>query len=176
MIAAVIVGAAALAAGAAVFFVSYRRHEERARYYSAAKALVQSEILDYEIRNHATGKLIAPPSTRRIILYLRVHARPPQKYVLDPQKGILFGRDSAACDVLLNEAVVSQRHCRIQEQNGAVWLTDLGSANGTVLRKGLFHKVTLHSGQSVRVSSGDKLYLGRTRFDLTLFLFDNTRM
>ena len=175
MMIVILLCAAALAVGIWIFIVSSRRHEERMQYYSAAKALVQSDILEYEIQNQATHKLAAPKA-RRIILYLRVHTRPPKKYVLDPQKGITFGRDSKTCDVLLNEATVSEHHCCIREENGQVWLTDLGSSNGTVLRKGLFRRVRLHGGQSVRVGSGDRLIVGSTVFDLTLFLFDNTTM
>lgn len=175
MIIIILLCAVALAAGIAIFVMSCRRHEERVQYYSAAKALVQSDILEYEIQNHETHGIAAPKS-RRILLYLRVASKQAKKYVLDPQKGITFGRDTKTCDVLLNEAIVSEHHCRIQEKNGQVWLTDLGSSNGTILRKGLFHKVRLGSGQSVRVSSGDRLIVGSAVFDLTLFLFDNATM
>lgn len=175
MMIVILLCAAALAAGIGLFVVSCRRHEERRQYYSAAKALVQSDILEYEIQNHETNKLNAPKS-RRILLYLKVASDTHKKYVLDPQKGITFGRDSKTCDVLLNEATVSEHHCRIYEQGGRVWLTDLGSSNGTTLRKGLFHTVRLHGGQSVRVTSGDRLMVGSAVFELTLFLFDNATM
>ena len=59
---------------------------------------------------------------------------------------------------------------------GAIWLTDLGSANGTLVRKGLFRTLRLRGGQSVRLDSGDRLILGSVRFDLILFPFDGTML
>lgn len=176
MIVAVLLSLAVVAAAVSILLVRYRRHEEQLRYYSAARALIQSEILDHEIRNETAGNSPAEPTARRQLLYLRAHTQPMKKYVLDPRRGILFGRDAQSCDVLLHEAVISEQQCRISEQRGAVWLTDLGSANGTVVRKGLFRTLRLRGGQSVRLESGDRLLLGSIRFDLILFFFDGTMM
>lgn len=176
MIAGVLLCAAAVAAILCLTLAGYRRQEERQRYYSAARALVQSEILDQEIRNRNGVPQAAEPTARRLLLYLRVHTRPMKKYVLDPRRGILFGRDAQSCDVLLSEGVISEQQCRIGEHRGAIWLTDLGSANGTLLRKGIFRTLRLRGGQSVRLESGDRLILGSVRFDLILFPFDGTML
>lgn len=172
MIGIVVLCAIIAAVGTAVALVGCRRREERFRCYSAARVLLQNEILDCEIQN----QVAAAPTSCRILLYLRVHTKPVKKYVLDPRKGILFGRDIRSCDVLLNEAVISEHQCCIREYQGALWLTDLNSANGTVIRKGAFRTLTLRGGQSVRLKSGDRLLLGRVRFDLILFRFDSTMM
>lgn len=176
MIAAVLLCTAAVAAVVGLMVMRYRRREERQRYYSAARALVQDEILNHEIRSQVTGISAAELTARRFLLYLRVHTKPMKKYVLDPRRGILFGRDVRSCDVLLSEAVISEHQCKISEYKGAVWLTDLGSANGTILRKGLFSTLRLRGGQSVRVESGDQLILGSVRFDLIIFPFDGSMM
>lgn len=176
MIVGVLLCAAAVAAVVCLTLVGYRRQEERQRYYSAARALVQSEILDQEIRNSISGSAVGEPTARRLLLYLRVHTRPVKKYVLDPRRGILFGRDTQSCDVLLSEGVISEQQCRIVEHRGAIWLTDLGSANGTLVRQGIFRTLRLRGGQSVRLKSGDRLILGSIRFDLILFPFDGSML
>lgn len=175
MIAGVLLCVAAVAAVVCLTLLGFRHQEERQRYYSAARALIQSEILDKEIRNGG-GPEAGDPTARRLLLYLRVHTRPMKKYVLDPRRGILFGRDAQSCDVLLSEVVISEQQCRIVEHRGAIWLTDLGSANGTLVRKGLFRTLRLRGGQSVRLDSGDRLILGSVRFDLILFPFDGTML
>lgn len=176
MIATVLLCVVLVAAVVCVVLILYRRHEERLRCYSAARMLVRSEILDHEILNRTGTTLVAEPTSRRLLLCLCAHTKPKKKYVLDPRRGILFGRDTQSCDVLLSEAVISEQQCRIGEYQGAIWLTDLGSANGTVLRKGLFRTLKLRGGQSVRLESGDRLILGSIRFDLILFPFDGTMM
>lgn len=176
MIAGVLLCVAAVVAVVCLTLLGYRHQEERQRYYSAARALVQSEILDQEIRNGSGGPAAGEPTARRLLLYLRVHTRPVKKYVLDPRRGILFGRDAQSCDVLLSEGVISEQQCRIVEHRGAIWLTDLGSANGTLVRKGVFRTLRLRGGQSVRLDSGDRLILGSVRFDLILFPFDGTML
>ena len=176
MIAGVLLCVAAVAAVVCLMLLGFRHQEERQRYYSAARALIQSEILDKEIRNGSGGPEAGDPTARRLLLYLRVHTRPMKKYVLDPRRGILFGRDAQSCDVLLSEVVISEQQCRIVEHRGAIWLTDLGSANGTLVRKGLFRTLRLRGGQSVRLDSGDRLILGSVRFDLILFPFDGTML
>lgn len=175
MIAGVLLCVAAVAAVVCLTLLGFRHQEERQRYYSAARALIQSEIVDKEIRNGG-GPEAGDPTARRLLLYLRVHTRPMKKYVLDPRRGILFGRDAQSCDVLLSEVVISEQQCRIVEHRGAIWLTDLGSANGTLVRKGLFRTLRLRGGQSVRLDSGDRLILGSVRFDLILFPFDGTML
>jgi DNA-binding NtrC family response regulator len=44
------------------------------------------------------------------------------------QAGLLLGR-SSDCDVILTDASVSRRHCRVFWRDGKVWVEDLGSRN-----------------------------------------------
>lgn len=53
-----------------------------------------------------------------------------------PSAALVIGRREGRCDVVLNSAVVSKRHARIvSEPDGTVGLQDLGSTNGTHLRR-----------------------------------------
>jgi len=50
-----------------------------------------------------------------------------------PKQGIHIGRERG--DVLFPEdGYVSGLHCRITYEEGRIWLTDVGSSNGTFLR------------------------------------------
>jgi pSer/pThr/pTyr-binding forkhead associated (FHA) protein len=73
-----------------------------------------------------------------------------------PQQ-LVFGTDST-CDVRVNDPYVSPRHLRVtRTPDGAIWVEDLGSSNGTwivlagvrILRvQGL---VRLHQGAAVQI-------------------------
>ena len=45
---------------------------------------------------------------------------------------LTIGRDSA-CDVVVAAETVSRRHCQLVRRGGSVFVSDLGSTNGTAL-------------------------------------------
>ena len=70
-----------------------------------------------------------------------------------PETGVHLGRERG--DVLFPEdGYVSGLHCRISYQNGKLFLTDLGSSNGSFVR---LYKDT-------NVSTGDVLLMGQQLF------------
>ncbi|MDD6658422.1 MAG: FHA domain-containing protein [Lachnospiraceae bacterium] len=71
---------------------------------------------------------------------------------------ILIGRDASVCQLVYpsNEKGISSVHCKVQNINGAVQLTDMGSTNGTYLDTGV--RLAPHSSQSLQ--SGQGFYLG----------------
>lgn len=74
-----------------------------------------------------------------------------------PEAGLHLGRERG--DVLFPEdGYVSGLHCRISWQNGKLWLTDLGSSNGSFVR--LQKEATL--------TNGDVLLMGQQLFRVSL--------
>jgi glycine betaine catabolism B len=63
-----------------------------------------------------------------------------------PQKECVIGR-AANCDVRLESADVSRSHAKIQGQKGEYSLTDLGSANGSLLNS---QEITAHQNYSLK--------------------------
>lgn len=68
---------------------------------------------------------------------------------------------SPGCGVSLADDFVSQVHARLFRRDGAVWVEDLGSTNGT------FVNDTRVTGP-LRLSPGDRLRVGRTELQLEL--------
>jgi pSer/pThr/pTyr-binding forkhead associated (FHA) protein len=74
-----------------------------------------------------------------------------------PEMGLHLGRERG--DVLFPEdGYVSGLHCRIAYQNGELYLTDLGSSNGTFIR--LLNQTEIHDG--------DILLMGQQLFRVSL--------
>jgi hypothetical protein len=71
---------------------------------------------------------------------------------------ILLGRDASVCQLVYpgTEKGISSVHCKIQNINGTVQLTDMGSTNGTFLDTGV--RLAPHSSQTLQ--SGQGFYLG----------------
>ncbi|QRK09047.1 FHA domain-containing protein [Archangium violaceum] len=72
------------------------------------------------------------------------------------QDSVLIGR-VAECDVVLYDAGISRRHCRIFSEKGGYFVEDLGSSNGTRVNG------TLVAGKQA-LAEGDQLSLGPVVF------------
>ncbi len=69
-------------------------------------------------------------------------------------------------DIILDDPFVSNQHILITRNNGNLFVSDLKSENGTKINQHLSLK-----GQSVKLGSGNEIYLGKTR--LKVFLPDH---
>lgn len=160
---------AAAAGGAAVAVARGRR---RRRWFRAAHMLVRSELMDSELS--ALHPRPGPPRRQGVFVCLRVLGPHRTEYVMDPDMGIVFGRDASASDVFVDDPTASARHCRIGLTQQGVAVCDLGSANGTLLRRGLNGRRL--RGESALLQSGDRLCVGAARFGVELFYYDDDLM
>ena len=72
-----------------------------------------------------------------------------------PETGILMGRKEDA-DLVLDDLQVSGHHARIKIQDGAWYIFDLQSSNGTT--------VNGHMIEAVKLNDGDVVGVGDNRF------------
>ena len=90
-----------------------------------------------------------PPPT--FILVAQVANQAPQRFPLK-KEALIIGR-SSACDITLNNDYISGQHAKLQLREGAVYIEDLGSSNGTFVNQ---EQIT----QAVQVKPGDTIRLG----------------
>jgi len=69
------------------------------------------------------------------------------------RKGLVLGRD-LTCDIVINHSMASGKHARVFEQDGAYYLQDLKSKNGTFV-----NGIQLLPNEVVRINRGDKIRL-----------------
>ncbi|MHC4393322.1 MAG: FHA domain-containing protein, partial [Planctomycetota bacterium] len=73
-----------------------------------------------------------------------------------PDAACLIGRSPKA-QVIIDDSSVSRKHCCLVRRGEALWVQDLGSANGT--------QVNNEEIERAQVRSGDSLMVGRVRLD-----------
>lgn len=88
--------------------------------------------------------------------YLVVEEGPYRGKKLPLEQGRHVMGRRASCDIVLAETTVSRRHACLEYLNGSYYLTDLGSANGT-----LVNGVQI---QRKKLAPGDEVVLGNSRF------------
>jgi len=71
-------------------------------------------------------------------------------------KGVRLGR-SSSCEIAVQDPLLSRNHCLFEVRDGALWVTDLVSANGTVVNDEQL------DAAPYRLSSGDQVQAGDTR-------------
>jgi hypothetical protein len=65
-------------------------------------------------------------------------------------------------DVFLDDVTVSRDHALIVKRNGAYWLDDLGSLNGTYVNRQRIESHRLEEGDELQVGKYKLTFLGRT--------------
>jgi len=89
-------------------------------------------------------------------LILTYKNRVQNNYVVAPEAEIIIGRD-ASCQVVIDHPLVSARHARIRQDGKGLYLSDLGSTNGTFVNEDkvvdcqLAHQDWIRIGQHVLV-------------------------
>lgn len=79
-----------------------------------------------------------------------------QTYTVSKGRTTVIGRSAGAEGISLpNSRIISGRHCRMNWNNGSLYIMDLGSTNGTWLGN---QRLTPH--QSYQVTDGSVVYLG----------------
>jgi transcriptional regulator with PAS, ATPase and Fis domain len=106
-----------------------------------------------------TSDLLAPalgaeaPTGTRFALMVFCDAE-AQLRLLEEGSSVVIGREPPA-EIVVNDASVSRQHARILRKQDEVWVEDLDSRNGTVVRG--------NRVQRQRLESGDQVEVGRVR-------------
>ncbi|HET6422885.1 MAG TPA: FHA domain-containing protein [Planctomycetaceae bacterium] len=70
---------------------------------------------------------------------------------LPDNKSIVVGREEG-CQLVLNSTLISRRHCELKQTTEGVWVSDLGSQNGTYVNEiPITEPTLLASGDTVRI-------------------------
>jgi len=101
----------------------------------------------------------APRVPQDIGLVLAVNDRVVELTVSEGQPPRIVGRSSDA-DVPLADPEASRGHAALQAAGGALFITDLGSRNGTFLNGKRL------SAEGIEVKSGDHIDVGNTRIEI----------
>ncbi len=88
-----------------------------------------------------------------------LNAAEPFEILIDREE-MLLGKKRALVDVVISfNNMISRKHCRISRDNGAFYISDEGSANGTYV-----NRVRLSPGQRQRIKKGDIIRLANSDF------------
>lgn len=102
----------------------------------------------------------------RLLLHIQAPDAPPTDLERDLRSRLIIGR-APACDVVLTDRRVSNRHLLLDLVEGRLYAMDLESANGTRLRRGPSEQA-LAPRTPTALQAGDVLRVGRVELGLRI--------
>lgn len=159
---------------AVVAIVVKSKREEARRTYAAAERILQNEILDASLKNPFLKETVVEEQPeKQLMMSVKVkRSKKRQNFVFNPARVVNIGRDRANNQIAVNEATVSNYHCRIYlAQNDKAVIQDCNSSNGTLLKRGL-RTFVVANGQNAVLADGDKLVVGTVTLKIRLFYYD----
>lgn len=155
--------------GAAFYIFRAVRQTEKEKYYDAAYRILKEKSLDDSIRIQSSRM----QKGRKLMLYLKWKDTEKHGYVFDPEQPVWIGRDPETSSICIREGEISSKHCVLYFYQGAVYLEDLHSRNGTWLRQG---NRTRRVEGPCPVYSGDRIMAGSLIIRVILFEVDAAYM
>lgn len=173
MLPKVIIVLVIVAAIAAICIIMKIQRERNERMYHAASNILKNEFLDHMLFNPMLrgNDLKAPDGSRPMVYFRLVGSKPAKEYVFDPENEVKIGRSRGRNSIVLSEAIVSLEHCRVYISKGLVCLEDLGSSNGTVVKRG-FSSYLITAGQQIVLENKDILIVGTVELKVRIFDYD----
>lgn len=155
--------------GVILYVIYFNKKAETQKYYDAAYKVMKESCLNHAIRSQ-TGRR---QQGQKLMLYLKWTDGEKRGYVFDPERTVRIGRDFENNDICIREETVSSRHCVLFLYQGALYLRDMNSRNGTWLKRGLGKRQVQGTAP---VFSGDKILVGDLAIKVTVFTFDMAYM
>jgi hypothetical protein len=94
----------------------------------------------------------------RSVLLVREPGQPQRSYLLRPDLAFGVGRDAAGNTLALADPALSAHHLKFVPEEGAFWVVDLGSTNGTLVND--------QRVKARRLRSGDRILAGQVELEL----------
>ena len=78
-----------------------------------------------------------------------------------PDAGLRLGR-SSSCEIAISDPALSRNHCLFEFRDGSMWVTDLASANGTIVNG------TELGSESFKLKAGDVISVGESELKVVV--------
>lgn len=137
-----------------------KKKQKKNRIKKSLYKLMEQNVLGRTLRERISSEQAALEETQKLFLYVEFpDTKPLLGYVYSLDECVTIGR-SRENKICIYDELLSRMHCKIRLQDGNLILQDMGTANGTGIRRGLFRKVNLRPGEQALLFSGNMIRLG----------------
>ncbi|MBQ6376536.1 MAG: FHA domain-containing protein [Lachnospiraceae bacterium] len=140
-----------------------KAQKHRLRQDRAAALLLREQLLTRAIKGEDGGGRYFP------VLFLSFEMDGSQEFAFPAEQGVRIGRDPGENEISIRHPYVSGRHCCVYMADGRICLADLGSGNGTFVRRGI-RKTRIRQITDLR--DGESFFVGNIRFRVRAKVYD----
>lgn len=151
-----------------LFAFRYKQSNRRKKVNRSLYKLMEERVLSQTLRSHITSEEAAAVEYRSPYLCVEfLDTKPWVAYVFALDEAITIGR-SRDNKISIRDDKISRLHCKIVEMNQQLYLQDLGTANGTKIKRGLFRSIRLNPQETTTLRDKDKIMIGNYRMRIRL--------
>ncbi len=153
-----------------IFISKYNIGQKRERdTLKSLYKLMERRVLSNTLKNNITAEQAARLEYNSAFLRIEfLDTKPWLAYIFSLDDVITVGRskDNMIC---IRDDRVSRIHYKITNINGVLYLQDLGTVNGSIIKRGLFGKKYITSQQFAVLEDKDVIVVGSYRMKIEIF-------
>lgn len=154
-----------------ILFMFNKKNREMHDCIKAASNIARDMLLEMMLRNPYAPQAEHEKSIdlKNYICLMQTNSHTKHKYVYSLNSPVCIGRAKSKNQLILKDDLVSEYHCMIYMQQDGVYLRDLNSANGTIVKTGAAKSYLVSNGNSMLLQNGNKLVIGTMEYVIKLF-------
>lgn len=160
-----------------IFIMAYRKSKkERRMIEKSLYKFLEDRILNMSLHHNISREQAVALEYQKLFLCVDfMDTKPHMMHLFSLDDCITIGR-SQNNTICIRDSKLSRMHCKISLIQGRLYLQDLGSANGTVIKRGIFQKIPVCAQGIIELYQGDILRMGSYILKISTYYGREARM
>ena len=128
--------------------------------------LIEERVLDQSLKYRISSGQATLEETQMAFLYVEfLNTKPMLTYLFALDEWVTIGR-SKENKICIHNDQFSRLHCKIGFVDTGLYLMDLGSVNGVLIRRGLFKRIHVERGGQALLETKDVIIIGQYKIKI----------
>ena len=137
---------------------------------------LEERVLNLSLQHRITSEQAALSEYQKLFLCVDfLDTKPHMMHIFSLEECITIGRNQSNI-ICIRDSKLSRVHCKISLIQGRLYLQDLGSANGTILKRGILKKIHLTANKAEELFQEDIIVVGNYRMRIHTYYGREARM
>lgn len=134
----------------------------------ALRRLMERRVLDRTLREHISREQAYSEEAGKSFLCVEFpDTKPLLSYLFGLDTCVTVGRSKENM-VCIHDSRISRLHAKIMNTQGGLMIQDMGTVNGTRVRRGVFGGMRIEPGRQAYLRSGDMIVMGNYRMRIRI--------
>lgn len=160
-----------------IFIIKYRKSEkERRLIEKSLYRFLEDRVLNLSLHHRITKEQAVALEYQKLFLCVDfMDTKPHMMHLFSLDDCVTIGRSQNNI-ICIRDSGLSRMHCKISLIQGKLYLQDLGSANGTIIKRGMFQQIPVCAQGIAELYQGDILRIGSYCLKINTYYGREARM